>query len=343
MVPAAQIEREIGEVATMTKDIVLCFDRFFLKPIMVLLKSIEISNPGEQFVVHVVFSGDGEKGILKDQLIRGTSSERFSFHFYEIDDSILSCCPIRKGDHVNIATYYRILLPTILPSSVERVLYLDGDMIVVDKLSELWSLNIKDYGAAVVPDIHYSDKKEFERLGLNVKSGYFNAGLMLINLAYWRQHDIQNKTISFIQDNPERCKKHDQDALNFILSGKLKYISHRFNYQRIFYERDFSYVEALKDDITNSSYNPCVIHYCDLEKPWHRECFHPLKDIWLCIARKTPGVNNFLLYKYKGVRKIRCIIKSILVKIGVVKPVCIRYTIDFQRLAIEFNQRFENI
>ena len=62
----------------MTKDIVLCFDRFFIKPIMVLLKSIEISNPNEDFVIHIVFSGEGEKESLKKLLQDVVSKEFFN-------------------------------------------------------------------------------------------------------------------------------------------------------------------------------------------------------------------------------------------------------------------------
>ena len=80
----------------MTKDIVLCFDRFFIKPIMVLLKSIQISNPKEHFVIHIVFSGAGEKESLKKLLQDVVSKELFTFHFYEIDEKLLASCPIRK-------------------------------------------------------------------------------------------------------------------------------------------------------------------------------------------------------------------------------------------------------
>lgn len=303
----------------MTKDIVLCFDRFFVKPIMVLLKSIEISNPGEQFVIHIVFSGEGEKDSLKTLLQGVVSQEMFTFNFYEIDDKLLASCPIRKGDYVNISTYYRILLPTLLPKTVERVLYLDGDMLVVDRISELWDINLDNYGAAVVPCIYYDKVEIFKRLGINKTEGYFNAGLMFVNLQYWRKYDIQTKTLSFIGNHPELCVKHDQDALNYILSDQLLYLSIKFNYQRIFYERGFCFCEKLKSDVIESAYSPCIIHYCDFEKPWHKECFHPLVEVWRFVAQIT-FQRKFKLYrKYTGIMHLRYVVKHWLANFGIVK------------------------
>lgn len=312
----------------MTKDIVLCFDRFLIKPIMVLLKSIEIFNPNEDFVIHIVFSGEGEKESLKKLLQDVVSKELFTFHFYEIDEKLLASCPIRKGDYVNISTYYRILPPT-----VERVLYLDGDMLVVDSMSELWGIDLENYGAAVVPCIHYGNEQEFKRLQLNVKEGYFNAGFMLINLNYWRNHDTQNKTLAFIQDYPDRCKKHDQDALNYILSGKLLYLSIRYNFQRIFYERDFSFSQKLVPDVTTAIDKICIIHYCDLEKPWHKECFHPLKEIWSSVAQMTPNLDYKIQHKYVGMKKLKFIVKTILINFKLLQKSSIEYTVDFNKIS----------
>ncbi len=327
----------------MTKDIVLCFDRFFVKPIMVLLKSIEISNPGEQFIIHIVFSGEGKKDSLKALLQDVVSQEMFTFNFYEIDDKLLSSCPIRKGDYVNISTYYRILLPALLPETVERVLYLDGDMLVVDGISELWDINLDNYGAAVVPCIHYDNPNEFIRLGLDVREGYFNAGFMLINLNYWRNHDIQNKTLAFIQDYPDRCKKHDQDALNYILSGKLLYLSICYNFQRIFYEKDFLYSKKLVSDVNTALNKICIVHYCDLEKPWHRECFHPLKDVWIYVARKIPNLNFKMKYKYTGMRKVKFIIKNFLTKLGLIKKSQVEYTVNFEKISKNLTEELERL
>lgn len=325
----------------MTKDIVLCFDRFFIKPIMVLLKSIEISNPNENFVIHIVFSGEGEKESLKKLLQDVVSKEFFTFHFYEIDENLLASCPIRKGDYVNISTYYRILLPTILPPTVERVLYLDGDMLVVDSMSELWGIDLENYGAAVVPCIYYDKSEIFQRLGIDKSEGYFNAGMMFINLKYWREHDVQTRTLSFIKNNPDLCVKHDQDALNYILSDQLLYLSIKFNYQRIFFERGFSFCEKLKEDVLNSAYYPCIIHYCDFEKPWHKECFHPLANVWRFVATIVFGSKYKLQRKYTKAMYWKYIIKHLLAKFGIVKLYVFPTDFNFVELSARLIKHME--
>lgn len=316
-----------------TKDIVLCFDKNFIMPTEVLLKSIELSNPLEKFDIHIVTANlpdDAKKTFEKN-----INKDFFTLHYYYIDDSILDFCPVRKGDYINIATYFRILLPTILPKDLDKVLYLDGDMIVVDSLNYLWEQNIENYGAAVVPCIHYGNPNEFKRLGLDKTEGYFNAGFMFINLKYWREHDIQNATLKYIQDYPDRCKKHDQDALNYTLSDKLLYLSTRFNHQRIFYEKDFKYSDKLIKDVEESKMSPVIIHYCDLEKPWHKECFHPLKEVWMLFAKKL-SVKIKKTYKYKGMKKIKFIIKQLIPS----KKSTVVYTMDFNELTKTLINKF---
>lgn len=319
----------------MQKNIVLCFDRNFIIPIATLLKSIELSNANETFVIHIVTADLPDESKIKFE--QNINKDVFSLVYHHIDDSILKFCPIRPGDYVNIATYFRILLPSILPSDLDKVLYLDGDMIVVDKLNYLWELDMNNYGAAVVPCIHYGNPDEFKRLGLNKTEGYFNAGFMFINLKFWRDNDIQNKTLKYIQDYPDRCKKHDQDALNYTLSDKLLYISTRYNHQRIFYEKDFKFSEKLIGDVEESKMNPVIIHYCDLEKPWHYECFHPLKKVWDIFAKKLPAYKAKKSYKYKGIRKLKFIIKNCILSKN---KSTVEYTMNFEELNKKLLEKF---
>lgn len=317
------------------KNIVLCFDKNFIIPIAVLLKSIELSNINEKFNIHIITANLPDDSKINFE--KNINKDVFNLSYYHIDDSILKFCPVRPGDYINIATYFRILLPSILPENIDNVLYLDGDIIVVDNLDYIWNLNTDNFGAAVIPCIHYGNPKEFERLGLNKTEGYFNAGVMYINLKFWRENDIQQKTLKYIQDYPDRCKKHDQDALNYTLSDKLLYISTRYNFQRIFYEKDFKYSNKLSDDVEQNKFNPAIIHYCDLEKPWHKECFHPLKDVWRIIVKKLPCAKIKYTYKYKGINKLKFIIKSC---IPFIKKDNIKYTIDFSELNMKLCKKF---
>ena len=154
---------------------------------------------------------------------------------------------------------------------------------------------------------------------------------MLINLKFWRENDIQTKTLNFLTKFPERCKKHDQDALNYVLSDTLLYISTRYNFQRIMYEKDFAYPIKFKDDIEKNALNPCIIHYCDREKPWHKECFHPYTELWRIVA-KSVNPKFRLQYKYKGIKHLKFIIKKFLQHLGLLRPDKKDiYTVDFSK------------
>lgn len=320
----------------MKKHIVLCFDKNYTTPVIVLLKSLELSNKNDLFEIHII-SPDAENVNFQNTILT-QNLNNFTYHFYNANQELLKDCPVRKGDYINISTYYRILLPSILPDDIETVLYLDSDMLVTGNICSLWEINLNNKAAAVVPDIHYANPSEYSRLGISDSTqGYFNAGFMLINLKYWRENNIQNKTLSYIFNYPDRCKKHDQDALNYTLHNNLLYISHKYNYQRIFFCNYFNIPDCLKNDVIQSAYEPVIIHYCDLEKPWHYECFHPLKDIWIEIAKTIPTLNFNLSFKYKGLQKIKFILRKILESLKIKKPVIISNKIDFLKLITNIN------
>ena len=129
-----------------------------------------------------------------------------------------------------------MLLPTILPKEIDKVLYIDGDIICLDSLKELWETPLENFSAAAVPDMRCNDIRVLNRLSFNRADDYFNAGVMLINLDWWRKNDIQNKSIKFISENRDICKFHDQDALNVVLHGTIQTLSIRFNLQEHFFE-----------------------------------------------------------------------------------------------------------
>ena len=271
-------------------DIVLCTDENYVMPTGVLIYSILVTNAQKEITFHIVSAGISKKG--QEMLSSLIKEKTKHIAFYTIDKEILKDCPIREEDHISLATYYRILFPTILPQSIDRVLYLDSDILCVDNIDSLWNTDISKYSAAVIIDIYNDDIRRYNRLQYEAFSGYFCGGVMLINLAYWREHDIQNKTLTFISQYPDRCIAHDQDALNYILKGTLLFVHPRYNVQLDFFAPystlfvDRKYFPSL----TEATHNPCLLHFTGSEKPWHHECKYPtsLQNLWFEVARRTP-------------------------------------------------------
>ncbi|WP_406538394.1 glycosyltransferase family 8 protein [Fibrobacter sp.] len=261
-------------------EIVLCTDDNYVMPTSVLINSISVTNPETEIHYNIVSSGlsDSAKRKLSNNLV----GKKACIDFYTANQEILNGCPIRPGEHISIASYFRLLLPTILPKNIDKVLYMDGDTVCVDEITSLWNTSLENFAAAAVPDMHCDDIRILNRLSLTESCEYYNAGIMLINLDWWRKNDVQNKSIYFATHNKDICTYHDQDVLNVILQGAIKTLSIRYNFQEHFLEKkeDLFIDKKYYDDLDYSLQNPVIIHYTGQKKPWHNECFNPLKDVW---------------------------------------------------------------
>ena len=104
---------------------------------------------------------------------------------------------------LSVAAYARVLIPELFLDSVERVLYLDADCIVVGDLTALWQFDMGNAAIAAVPD-------QMERGFALDKESDINAGVMLMNLAIWRRERLAS-VAGFRQESPSflvRSAKH---------------------------------------------------------------------------------------------------------------------------------------
>ena len=236
--------------------------------------------------------------------------------FLEIKIDLINTFPIntqyQTNKYISIETYFRLFLTELLPAEIEKIIYLDSDIIVCNSLKELWDTDISNVALAAVKDNEYYSVADYNRLRYEPKYGYFNAGVLLINLKYWREHQSYNKFMNYIRDNPERLKKHDQDVLNFIFYNEKKWLPLRYNLLVGFVckELPFPYLEW--DDIYEAQKNPCIIHYSDKIKPWFMDCLHPYKSLFYKYQKLTPFADMPLI-KTKLTKKQQ--LKHILAKV----------------------------
>lgn len=299
-------------------DTILCTDENYIRPTGVLIYSLAKKNPQQAFRFHIVSTGLAETS--KESLRRACGVSQNSFEFYKIDKSTLDSCPIRPKDHVSIATYFRLLLPAILPSELSKILYLDGDILCLDSIEPLWNTDISNFAAAAAPDMRNNDIRIFNRLSLPKSAEYFNAGVMLINLDWWRSHDIQNKALRYIFENPDVCLFHDQDALNALLGDHICHFPIRYNVQEHFFEPlENQFIEKKYfPEIESAIQSPGFLHYTGSKKPWHDECAHPLKNLWRHVQSQTEWAKTPLSHKFSGSKRIRYLTRKYLSKLHVV-------------------------
>jgi len=202
--------------------------------------------------------------------------------FYEVTDDAVKDFPFGREDqpvHVSIATYYRLLITEILPDSIDRIIYLDGDIAVAGPLEDFYNTDIEGYPVAAVHDMSEVIQLRDKRLGYPIEEGYFNAGSILINLKFWRENNVYRDFLDVLLNHSQMIVFHDQDVMNYVFHGKIKWVDYRFNLQSGYFFK--SYESKRNSDIIKAMKNPVVIHYCANPKPWQKTFMHPYKDIWL--------------------------------------------------------------
>lgn len=258
-------------------NIVLATDDNFVQHCSVVIASVLANNNEVSFYLFTEgLKPDNEK-ILKD-LAKQYGGE---LHVCLMDSNIVSQFPMPSymSSHISIATYYRLFVERALPSNIDKVIYMDCDMVVRGSLTPLWETDMTDKAIGAVYQFNEwaLNNQSYERLGFDSSYGYFNAGLLLINLKYWREHDVTSQLMAFIKDNYAQIHSHDQDVLNAVLHQYVQPLSYTWNCLPSFFEKKrYTYPGFV--DYSKNIVDPVVIHYVSKPKPWQYECKHPYKD-----------------------------------------------------------------
>src|SRR5262249_26051824 len=171
------------------------------------------------------------------------------------------------GVHFTVMTYARLLIGDLLPREIDRVLYLDGDILVRGDIGELWTTDLRDrtLGAVVdLPPYPYN-----RRLGLPDDTSYFNAGVLLIDLRRWRQLRVGERALSFAREHPERLAWADQCALNLVLHDDWRALDRVWNLQSMDVARLVNGHMRFDTVDPGQLRAARLVHFNGRSKPWH--------------------------------------------------------------------------
>lgn len=207
----------------------------------------------------------------------------------------------RTLSHISSSTYHRLLAPEIIEG--DRVLYLDCDMIVDGDLTPLYHTDMGNYVVGAVQDLYiecvthkYTFAPEFEH--------YFNAGVLLIDTARWKEEKITSKALALAARYQEALLYADQDVLNLLFHQQWKMLPREYNVQ---VAARFALMDAglgefvpLAEDLQGKT--PVIYHYTTPRKPWtdhpqvrFREKFlHYAELPWDVAWLKTQGKSTAL-------------------------------------------------
>ncbi|MCU7551297.1 glycosyltransferase family 8 protein [Chitinophagaceae bacterium LB-8] len=258
-------------------NIALASDAEYLIHARVTLCSLFDSNKSRQFAIYLFTESVSHTEI--DKIRELSDKYNNSFHVVQINKKLFEEFFI--SGHISVATYYRLLIPEMLPTEVQKVLYLDTDIIIKKDIEELWKTDIQKYCLAAVDE---KNVDHVQRLQLPTVNSYFNAGVLLINVPVWRQLEVTKRGLHLANKYKNQLLAHDQDILNMLLLDNWIPLSPKWN------QTEGHRLGKLIDD-------PTIIHFVGF-KPWTIHCIHPYKNEYYHYYYKMEGFTKKIKDKY---------------------------------------------
>jgi lipopolysaccharide biosynthesis glycosyltransferase len=204
-----------------------------------------------------------EEDVLSTREILGTSGRLISIKAKEIR---LDNAPTTSRYPQEI--YYRIFAAQYLPEEIDRVLYLDPDIIVNGSVKALYHLPMEEYYFAAASHTGpFMTTLNSIRLDLDENSPYINSGVMLMNLKLLRKEQNIDDVFHFIEKRKNFMILPDQDIISSLYGSRIYALdTFRYNMTEILYKRHSLFEKALNLEwVRNHS---VIIHYCGRNKPW---------------------------------------------------------------------------
>ncbi len=182
------------------------------------------------------------------------------FHFINMRDTF---------SHIENPAYYHLKLPELLPH-LDKIIYLNTDIIVKTDLSELYATDMGNNYVAGVLHMTYvlwNDVNRCRQIGLPDMSQYINSGVLLMNLKQLRQDNIVPKFIQYANKNLPAL---NQDVINITCYNKIKQLDFAYNVMNKNHHF-LTNTNQIPEGFKESFQNPKIIHFADIIKPWQND------------------------------------------------------------------------
>jgi len=257
-------------------NILVTIDANYIKPLKVMLKSLFVSNPDENFRIFLMHSRLNPVEVSEIEVYVDRCGHSLSE--VKISDECFNKAPTVK--HYTKEMYYRLLAYRYLPSELNRVLYLDPDILVINPICELYHTNLSGWMyAAAYHDILLAKEINKLRFWEYDIEAYFNSGVLLMNLDLLREKVNEQEIYDFVRKHKNTLILPDQDILNSLYSQEIKKLDEfLYNYD-VRYYRYRRIISKRRIDMDYIINNTVILHFCGKRKPWHDNysgAFHSL-------------------------------------------------------------------
>lgn len=274
-------------------NILVTLNSAYIPPLKVMLKSL-FDNCSEKIEVYLIHSDIKESDI--ERLWAFVEACGHALYPLGVDRNIFAEAPVNF--YYPPEMYYRLIAHTVLPEHVDKILYLDPDILVLNPIEQLYYTELDGYYFAAAahskPVIDYINK-----LRLRTESNkYYNSGVLLINVELLRKEVDVRQIFDYIQEHANELILPDQDVLNGLFWNKIKPLDeYLYNYDA---RRYGTYLIATKGRVNLDFviHNTVILHFCGRQKPWHpnyKYRFGILYKHYQKLVQRTENYNEYEL------------------------------------------------
>ena len=267
-----------------TIDLLVSLDENYLPQLRVMLYSASLNNPGVNFRVFLLHRGFSAEQL--SSLSRQLEALDMELRAVRVDERLFESAPVMKQYPQEM--YYRLLAAQLLPEDMDRVLYLDPDILVINPLTPLWRL---DMGSKLFAAAAHTGMTELannvNRLRLGTERNYFNSGVLLIDLASCRAEVKPEEIFSYVSEHADELVLPDQDVLNALYSSRILELDDAlWNYDA----RNFKNYLMRSNGVADMEWvieHTVVLHFCGRAKPWKPHYRHRFGMLYLHYEQLT--------------------------------------------------------
>ena len=244
-------------------NILVTLDTNYLSYLNVMLTSLVNSNPDCYFNVYLLHSSINERDTYETSRVLGDSGKLIMVKAKDIG---LDDAPTTSRYPQEI--YFRIFASKYLPQTIDRVLYLDPDIIINGSVKELYNLPMEEYYFAAASHTGtLMTTINSIRLDMDDNSPYINSGVMLMNLQLLRREQNFDDVFRFIEKRKNFLILPDQDIISSLYGSKIYALdTFRYNMTEALYKLHSPFEKDLDLDWVRK--HSVIIHYCGRNKPW---------------------------------------------------------------------------
>jgi lipopolysaccharide biosynthesis glycosyltransferase len=285
--------------------VALALDANYLPWAATVVYSCLQADPAQTIHFHILHDGS----IVPDdqsrlQSLAGEGPATVEFH--GVEPGPLSWLPITA--EFGTIVWLRLLLPELLPEA-SRVLYLDSDLFVTGALRALWETPLGEAPLAAVANVvEPAARDHIAALGVDYPGGYFNSGVLLLDLERMRGEGSSDALFRFANDRGGKLRWPDQDTLNAVFARRWLPLHPRWNAQNSFWVwRDWALEVFDPGTLAEATTDPGVRHFegPNAAKPWHYLCSAPGHREFRAALAATPWAGTPLTDRTMATRLIR--------------------------------------